>query len=266
MKRLTSKFVFILRWGFRIFLLFLIVDLFYVAATWPDWKQMARGPIPKTNFIKHYQAKRKKNRSLPRLLWQTAPLHDIPDAMQRAVIVAEDSRFFMHKGFDLIAFKEAMDYNWNKGRMVFGGSTITQQTVKNLFLSSARTPIRKWHEIILTWGIEANLRKNRIMEIYLNTAEFGPGIYGVESAAQYYWGQPASRLSWRQCAELAATLPSPRKHNPQTRTKRFLKRSDRVMLWMKKHHDNAEKRKTKRQQRKSRAQATHRPGRKKKRR
>ncbi len=266
MKRLASKFVFVMRWGLRILLLLLIVDLFYVAVTWPDWKQIARGPIPKSNFIKQYQAKRKKNRSLPRLSWQTVPLDNIPDAMQRAVIAAEDSRFFKHKGFDLIALKQAMDYNWEKGRMVFGGSTITQQTVKNLFLSSARTPIRKWHEIILTWGIEANLRKTRIMEIYLNTAEFGPGIYGVESAAQYYWGLPASRLSRRQCAELAATLPSPRKHNPLTRTKRFLQRSDKVMLWMKKHRENTEKRKLEREQRKSRALVTDRSGRKKKRR
>ena len=237
MKHAASKFVVFLRWALRLSLLLLIVDLFYMAVTWPDWREIARGPIPKTNFIKLYQQKRMKNRSLPRLQWRPVAIKRIPEHVQRAAILAEDSRFYLHQGFDLIAIRDAMDYNLSKGRFVFGGSTITQQTVKNLFLSSARTPIRKWHEIILTWGIELNLRKRRILEIYLNVAEFGPGIYGVEAAAQHYWGVSAAQLSWRQSAELVATLPSPKKHNPQTRTKRFLKRTDNVLHWLRRYYE-----------------------------
>ncbi len=159
-------------------------------------------------------------------------MQQIPAHMQRAVVVAEDSRFYWHAGFDLIAFKEAMDNNMTEGRFAFGGSTISQQTVKNIFLSSSRNPLRKWHELIITWGMEKNLSKKRILELYLNIAEFGRGVYGVEAAARHYWGIPARRLSIIQAAELAATLPSPRKNNPRTRTKAFERRVEKILRWM----------------------------------
>lgn len=216
-------------WIVRAFLIFLIVDLFYLAITWPDWKKIAIGPVPKSNFIADYERQRAENPALPRVRWNPVPLAAIPKTLVRAVIVAEDSRFFEHSGFDLIAFKEAMEYNFAEGRLAMGASTISQQTVKNLFLSSSRNPLRKWHELILTWGMEHNLSKQRIMEIYLNDAEFGPGIYGVQAAAQVYWKIDASQLSPAQVAELAATLPAPRRNNPATRTRRFEHRSQRIL-------------------------------------
>ncbi len=148
--------------------------------------------------------------------------------MIRALIVAEDARFYSHSGIDIEAIQSAMETNLSEKRFAYGGSTISQQTVKNIFLSSSRNPLRKWHELLLTIGMERNLSKKRILELYLNVVEFGRGIYGVEAAARYYWGKSASRLSVKQAIELAATLPSPVKHNPDTRTRDFKRRVKKI--------------------------------------
>lgn len=222
----------LVRWSFHLLLLVLIVDAFYIALIWPDWDRLAVGPVPKSRFISDYQHKQRHDRELPPLRWRPVTLANIPSDVVRAVVVAEDSRFYQHHGFDFIAFKEAMNYNFAEGRFVLGASTISQQTTKNLFLSSARNPLRKWHELILTWGMERRLKKRRILELYLNIAEFGPGIYGVQAASYVYWGVPVSALSLHQAASLAASLPSPKKHNPKTRSERFNKRVVKVMGFM----------------------------------
>lgn len=217
-----------LRWTLRIALIVLLLDLIYLAWVWPDWGALAKGPIPRSNFMTAYEAQRTAE-NWPRLKWQPVPLAQIPRHVQRAVIVAEDGRFYSHGGFDFIAIQEAWDYNWAHGRLAFGASTISQQTAKNLFLSRARTPWRKWHEVFFTWGLERNLKKRRILELYLNTAEFGRGVYGVEAAAQHYWGQSVSELGLSEAAQLAATLPAPTKHNPKTATRYFAKRTRKIM-------------------------------------
>ncbi len=148
--------------------------------------------------------------------------------MIRASIVAEDSRFYSHSGIDMEALQAAMEYNLSEKRFVYGGSTISQQTVKNIFLSASRNPLRKWHELLLTVGMERSLTKKRILELYLNVVELGRGIYGVEAAARYYWGISASSLSAKQAIQLAATLPAPVTHNPDTRTKFFKQRVTRI--------------------------------------
>ena len=211
--------------------MFLVIDAFYVSTLWPDWNALATGPVPRSNFIKQYQSVYRKHR-WPPLQWQPIQYRDMPQHLQRAVVVGEDSRFWQHSGFDLIAFKEAMDYNLAERRFAFGASTISQQTAKNLFLSASRNPLRKWHELLLTWGMEKNLRKRRILEIYLNIAEFDRGVYGVEAAARHFWGVPASQLSITQAVELAATLPSPSKNNPRTRTDVFLHRVEKINSWL----------------------------------
>lgn len=219
----------LVRWAFRIILLFLIVDLFYLGVTWPDWKKLASGPVPKSAFMVEYEKQQARQMNGLRLRWHPVSLNSIPKHLIRAVILAEDSRFYEHSGFDLIAFKEAMDYNLSEGRFVLGASTISQQTVKNLFLSPSRNPLRKWHELILTWGMERSLSKQRILELYLNVAQFGQGIYGVQAASQTYWGIALDGLTVAQAAELAATLPSPVKNNPVTRSRYFEKRSKRLL-------------------------------------
>ena len=227
----------VLVWGSRLFILIIIVDLFYVAKIWPDWDKLSKGAVPKSNFMHIYARERKKHKNWPYRHWIRVPISKIPAHVSRAVIVGEDSRFYDHGGFDFLAFREAMGRNVEKGRMRYGASTISQQTMKNLFLSGSRTPLRKWHELLMTWGMEDRLSKRRILEIYLNIAEFGLGVYGVEAASRHYWGKSVTELSLLEAAQLAASLPSPRKHNPATATKAFQNRTERVYYWLTKIQD-----------------------------
>ena len=217
-----------LRWSLRILLLVFVMDTGYLIGIWPNWKIYSEGPIQQSNFIRSYISEQHHHRDWPKLKWQPIPINNIPKYMPRALIVAEDARFYYHSGIDTDALAEVMEYNFSKNRFVYGGSTISQQTIKNIFLNPSRNPFRKWHEFVLTIGMERNLSKRRILELYLNIAEFGQGIYGVNAAAQFYWGIPASHLSVQQAIELAASLPSPVKHNPNSRTKFFLKRVKKI--------------------------------------
>lgn len=219
----------LLLWSFRILLIMLIVDAFYLVHIWPDWTNFKKGTIQKSNFIKNYQS---QHSNLPSLKWNPVRLRDIPHRLRHAVIVAEDARFYSHNGFDIFAFQEAMQHNLEKKRFKYGGSTISQQTVKNMFFSASRNPLRKWHELAFTIGMEFNVSKDRIMETYLNVAEFGKGIYGVEAASRAYWNIPVSRISVQQAIELAATLPSPVKHNPATRTHTFIRRVKKIRAYI----------------------------------
>jgi monofunctional biosynthetic peptidoglycan transglycosylase len=209
-----------------------LLDLLYLAWIWPSWEQLATGPAPKSAFIESYEASLARGDDIPPLRWEPVPLPRIARAMQRAVVVAEDSRFFEHDGVDVEALRDAIDENLEKRRIVLGGSTISQQTAKNMFLSPGRTPLRKWHELILTVVMERHLPKRRILELYLNVAQFGEGVFGVEAAARHYWGTSAAALSTRQAAELAAALPSPVNHNPSTRTPRFERRVRKIIRFM----------------------------------
>ena len=218
-----------LLWFFRLLLILLVIDAFYLIHIWPDWTTFRKGTVQKSNFIKNYQ---RQQHRLPPLRWQPVRLNTIPHRLRHAVIVAEDARFYSHNGFDIFAFQEAMQSNLEKGRFKYGGSTISQQTVKNMFFSASRNPLRKWHELIFTIGMELNVSKDRIMETYLNIAEFGKGIYGVEAAAHAYWNIPVNNISVQQAIELAATLPSPVKHNPATRTQTFMRRVKKITAYV----------------------------------
>ncbi|MCP4874874.1 MAG: monofunctional biosynthetic peptidoglycan transglycosylase [Gammaproteobacteria bacterium] len=217
-----------LRWGLRLLLLMIILDLGYLVAIWPSWENYTKGPIQRSNFIRTYASEQPRQSDWPKLRWNPVSITKISKHMIRAVIVAEDSRFYEHDGIDLEALKEAMEYNLSEKTLAYGASTISQQTVKNVFLSPSKNPLRKWHELVLTLVMEKNLSKKRILEHYLNLAEFGRGIYGVEAAARYYWRVPAARLTSRQAIELAATLPSPVKNNPRTRSSAFQKRVRKI--------------------------------------
>jgi monofunctional biosynthetic peptidoglycan transglycosylase len=236
-KRNKSLLIRRLHWGLRIVLLIFVVDVFYLGTIWPDWDSIAVHKAPKSQFILSYEKQRRKNPGLPHLRWYPVRYNDISPHLRRMVVLAEDGRFYTHRGFDLQAVVEAFQYNLDRGRVVYGGSTISQQTVKNLFLSPSRDPLRKWHELVLTVGMEFNLKKWKILELYLNVAEFGTGIYGAEAAARAYWGIHASELSEQQAIELAATLPSPKRHNPQTRTKRFLNRVKKIRGYLERRYN-----------------------------
>jgi monofunctional biosynthetic peptidoglycan transglycosylase len=142
------------------------------------------------------------------------PASRISPHLQRAVVVAEDDRFLLHDGVDWVAMERAIRDNWRRGRLWRGGSTITQQLVKNVFLTTHRIAGRKIIEIPLALLAELILTKNRILELYLNVVEWGPGVYGAEAAAQFHYGVPAAALTRDQAARLAACLPSPRTRRP----------------------------------------------------
>ncbi len=209
----------------------IVCDGLYLLVIWPNWKELAESKTPKSNFIEAYEAAREKNASLPRLRWQPGPApksQRLGASYVQPFLVAEDSRFYTHPGIDVEALIDAMRYNWNQGRFALGASTISQQTVKNLFLSSRKNPLRKWHELILTLAMEAELTKSEILSLYLNVAEFGYGVFGIKAAAEYYYGKSWSNLNLSERIALAASLPSPRKHNPKTQTSAFLRRVHRI--------------------------------------
>jgi monofunctional glycosyltransferase len=134
----------------------------------------------------------------------------ISNNLKRALIVSEDAKFVDHEGFDWEGIALAYEKNKKKGKIVAGGSTISQQLAKNLFLSTKRTPWRKGEEAIITMMLEAMMDKKRIFEIYLNVIEWGEGVFGAEAAAQHYFGVSAAQLSPEQAAKLAAMVPNPR--------------------------------------------------------
>lgn len=209
-----------------------LVELGFVLGLMPDWDQFTKGPIQKSRIMMDYEYQQTQNRQWPELRWQAVPLRSIPKVLLKTVIIAEDSRFYSHDGFDQQAFKSAMEYNLLKGRIVYGASTISQQTVKNLFLTSSKSPLRKLHEAIITYAMEKNVGKRRILEIYLNVAEFGRGIYGVEAAAWHYFGKSASRLTLQESIALAATLPAPVNNNPHTQTNFFRNHYNKIQRHM----------------------------------
>jgi monofunctional biosynthetic peptidoglycan transglycosylase len=158
------------------------------------------------------------------------PSAAIPPEMKWAVIVSEDANFYKHEGIDVKAIKNALQYDLEKKRLARGASTITQQVAKNLFLTREKSISRKVKEIILAKRMEQELTKGRIIELYLNVAEFGPMVYGIGQAAHYYFDKPASALTPRECAFLAAMLPGPRVvYNPYHNLPRVLKRSDMIL-------------------------------------
>lgn len=170
---------------------------------------------PKITAMMKYRMKqweREGKRVQIRQIW--VPLNRISPYLIKAVLIAEDDKFFYHEGFDFEAIKRALEKNIQAGKIKYGGSTITQQTAKNLFLNPSKNPIRKIQEAILTYRLERTLSKKRILEIYLNIAEWGEGIFGVESASRYYFRKPASALTPWESALLASVLPNPLKYNP----------------------------------------------------
>ncbi len=216
-----------LRWILSIIFILAIIDFAYLLSIWPDWDSYKQGRVQQSSFIKQYVADRQQ-RNWPRLKWTPKPMSKISRHMVRALIVAEDANFYWHDGVDFEAFQAAMEYNLEEKRFVYGGSTISQQTVKNLFFSSSRNPLRKWHELVFTIAMERNLSKRRILALYLNVVEFGRGIYGVEAAARHYWGTSAAGLSASQAIQLAASLPAPVNHNPSAQTRFFKKRVRKI--------------------------------------
>ncbi|WP_434635126.1 monofunctional biosynthetic peptidoglycan transglycosylase [Chromobacterium sp. CV08] len=163
-----------------------------------------------SSFMNEQLARLKKDDPEAELSHQWVPYARISPNLKRALIASEDAKFVDHEGFDWDGIEAAFEKNLKKGRIVAGGSTISQQLAKNLFLSSGKTPWRKLEEALITVMLETAMDKRRIYEIYLNVIEWGDGVFGAEAAARYYFRTGASRLSSFQAAKLAAMVPNPR--------------------------------------------------------
>jgi monofunctional biosynthetic peptidoglycan transglycosylase len=162
------------------------------------------------------------------------PSAAIPAEMKWSVILAEDANFYKHEGVDVKAIKKAIKYDLEKKGLARGASTITQQTAKNIYLSREKTVTRKLKELYLALRMEQELTKGRIIELYLNVVELGPMVYGVGHASHYYFGKPASMMTPRECAVLAAMLPGPRvAYNPYRNMAKVLRRSDMILKLLK---------------------------------
>ncbi len=157
----------------------------------------------RTAFMDRYQAD-------DPIQYKWVDLKKISPNLRNAVVFSEDGNFFEHNGFDTEAIKNAIKENWKRKRFAFGGSTISQQLAKNLYLSASKNPLRKIREFFIALKLERELSKDRILELYLNVVEWGKGIYGAEAASRHYFGEPAAYLNKEQAAFLAAILPKPR--------------------------------------------------------
>jgi len=180
----------------------------------PDVSRLKKENPQKTSLMEYrYQEWLKKGKKYRiKQIW--VPLSSISHYIVKAVLISEDDKFWSHEGFDYEAMKMAIEKDIKAGKFKFGGSTITQQLAKNLYLSPAKNPFRKIREAIITWRIEKILSKKRILELYLNIVEWGEGIFGIEAAARHYYGKSASELSPEEASKLAAVLPNPIKYSP----------------------------------------------------
>ena len=149
--------------------------------------------------------------------------------LKRALIASEDAKFVDHEGFDWDGIQKAYEKNLKKGKIVAGGSTISQQLAKNLFLSTKRTPWRKGEEALITVMLEAVMDKQRIFEIYLNVIEWGNGVFGAEAAARHYYNTSAMQLSTTQAAKLAAMVPNPRYYDTHREARGLLRKTDIIL-------------------------------------
>lgn len=218
-----------LRWSGRILLLLLVMLTLYQVwifahITWWRWFNPSTSAFMEDR-LEVLQAENPDAEL--RHKWVT--YDKISPHLKRALIAAEDANFVEHEGFDWDAIEKAYEKNIKKGKIVAGGSTISQQLAKNLFLSSKRSPWRKLEEAAITVMLEAMLSKRRIFEIYLNVIEWGNGVFGAEAASRYYFKTGAAGINSWQAARLAAMVPNPRYYDKRRSTP-FLERKTALIL------------------------------------
>ncbi len=180
----------------------------------PSVSKLKKGNPQKTALIEYREKDAKEKRRPFRISQIWVPSSKISPYLIKAVLIGEDDKFRKHEGFDYEAIQKALEKDLKAGKYRYGGSTITQQLARNLYLSPEKSIVRKIFEAIITWRIEKTLSKKRILELYLNVAEWGEGIFGAEAASRHYFGKPASALTPPEAARLASVLPNPRKYNP----------------------------------------------------
>jgi len=218
----------------KIFLiaLFLTVTFFIVDVGryffYPNVAYLKKHNPGKTAFMEYREEtwQQKKLKKKIKKIW--VPISEVSPYVMKAVIIAEDSKFWSHEGFDFEAIQKALEKDIKESKIQAGGSTISQQLAKNLYLSPDKDPIRKLKEAILTWRIENQLSKRRILELYVNVVEWGDGVFGIEEAAQKHYGKSAAQLNAREAAKLAVVLPNPRRYKPEGTSRYVENQAERI--------------------------------------
>lgn len=202
--------------------LLLLVWLLWIFAHVLAWRWVNPG---ETSFMEEQLERLQDQNPDAELRHQWVEYDRISPNIKRALVASEDAKFLEHDGFDWEAIQIAWEKNQKKGRIVAGGSTISQQLAKNLFLSSKRTPWRKAEEAVITVMLEALLDKQRIFEIYLNVIEWGDGVFGIEAASRHYYNTSAARLTVGQAAKLASMVPNPRYFDTHRNDRKLLRKT-----------------------------------------
>ena len=213
-------------------LAFTLTVLFAIYATLPDVRPLARRNPDTTAFIDLRARQAAASGKAPKLQQRWAPFSRISSNLTRAVLVTEDAAFYAHHGIDLDEFRKSMEVNLDKLSFARGGSTITQQLAKNLYLSPSKDPLRKYRELLIARSLEAALTKQRIFELYLNVIEWGDRIYGADAAARAYFGVSAGGLTVEQSALLAGAIANPRVMRPEAPSRRLRARQRMILRRM----------------------------------
>jgi len=202
-----------LRWFVFLASPILLVFLLY-SLLMPDVSKWKKENPKKTAFMEYREKQwKEKGRKINlHQIWE--PLSNISPYLIKAVLIAEDDKFWRHEGFDYEAIRKAIERDLKAKRLKFGGSTLSQQLARNLYLSPEKSLLRKMSEALITWRMEKVLSKRRILELYLNVVEWGEGIFGIEAASRHYYGKPSSELTPFEATRLAAILPSPKRYDP----------------------------------------------------
>ena len=220
------------RWSWRIFLgLFVFMLLYQAWIAVHVWWWIDHNPASSSFMDDRLEVMQDKNPDAV-LKHQWVPYKKISGNLKRALIASEDAKFVDHEGFDWEGIQKAYEKNLKKGKIVAGGSTISQQLAKNLFLSTKRTPWRKGEEVIITLMLESMMDKERIFEIYLNVIEWGNGVFGAEAAARYYYRTTAAQLNSFQAAKLAAMVPNPRYYDKHREARGLMRKTDIILSRM----------------------------------
>ncbi|HNV03219.1 MAG TPA: monofunctional biosynthetic peptidoglycan transglycosylase [Vicinamibacterales bacterium] len=204
----------------------------YVYLSLPDVRPLRTEDPGVTAFMELRARQAAAAGKKPRRVQRWVPYGRISASLKRAVLVAEDAAFFSHGGVDYDELQKSLEKNVKEGRFARGGSTITQQLAKNLYLDPSKNPLRKIQELLIARRLEAELSKRRIFEIYLNVIEWGEGVYGAEAAARAYFQKSAAELGPGESALMAAAIPSPRRSNPARPSKYLLRRQQIILQRM----------------------------------
>jgi len=196
---------------------------------YPDIGKLVEENPVKTAFMESREAEwKEEGLDKKKIHQQWVSLHNVSPNLIKAVLIAEDDKFWKHGGFDYQAIERSIEKDIAAKKFKMGGSTISQQLAKNLYLSSSKNPVRKIKEAILTWRIEKTLSKRRILELYVNLVEWGDGIFGIDQAARHYFGVTPARLTAQQASKLAAILPNPIKFSP-TGSSSYVRNRSRII-------------------------------------